>query len=54
MFRYFDNTFFKFFFGFLAILFVSFVFLFLTRYFEKDPMPESSSYVEAQQAGNHN
>ncbi len=33
--QYFDDTFFKFFFGFLTIIFVSLSLLFATQYFEK-------------------
>jgi len=34
--QYFDNTFFRFLFGFLAIIFISLALLFVTRYFEEN------------------
>lgn len=54
MFKYFDTTFFKFLFGFIAILAVSFALLLAIRYFggEKDLPP--ASYVEAQSSKNQN
>lgn len=51
MLRYFDKTFFKFLFGFLAILAVSLIILLLTKYAgqKNQILPPESSYVEARQ-----
>jgi len=46
MFKYLDNTFFKFLFGFLAILFMSFAIILAARYMELEDVNSSSSYVE--------
>jgi hypothetical protein len=45
MFKYFDNTFFKFLFGFLTILAVSFIFIFLTQVWSEGENFENT-YVE--------
>jgi hypothetical protein len=44
--KYFDSTFFKFLFGFLAILAISFLLLFITQIWEKDNDEKDSTYVE--------
>jgi len=44
--KYFDNTFFKFLFGFLAILAISFLLLFFTQIWGKDNDEKDSTYVE--------
>jgi hypothetical protein len=55
MLKYFDNTFFKFLFGFLLILIISFAVLLATRLIdEKESPPEFNTYVEAQQAQGQN
>lgn len=46
--KYFDNTFFKFLFGFLVILALSFLFLYVTDRLDKNRLPDgTSTYVEA-------
>jgi hypothetical protein len=42
MFKYFDHTFFKFFFGFLVILAISFLILYATNRWGKSDIPEAT------------
>ncbi len=48
MLKYFDNTFFKFLFGFLGILFISLAFLVATQYWGDTESAQDQKYTEVE------
>jgi len=48
MLKYFDKTFFKFLAGFLLILILSFVAIYLVQMIEEEPEPDTDVYVNGQ------
>ncbi len=49
--KYFDQTFFKFLFGFIAILAASFAFLYFTRLLDTNREPTLNTYAEVEVVG---
>jgi len=54
MMKYFDNTFFKFLFGFLVILAISFSILFAVEYYQDKQELDTTSFAETSNFSNSN